>query len=63
MRKCESAVVLKTEEGFVRVSHDKNAGNYRMGIKTGEVFEWKFISEALYNLMVKELSAQKGKTS
>lgn len=61
MRRQPSVTVLHTDDGFVRITHDKNTGTYRMGFKSGDKFQWKFISETLFCLMAQELANQSGR--
>lgn len=53
--------ILQTENGVVRLLHDKITCSHSIGIRTVGDFEWKDISEELYNLLVKELANQEGK--
>lgn len=52
--------VLRTPEGIVRVLKDTVTGTYSIGLVTNEDYVWKYISEELYELLVKELSEQEG---
>ncbi|AJD93654.1 hypothetical protein JMA_43370 (plasmid) [Jeotgalibacillus malaysiensis] len=63
MKKQPGFVVLQAENGFVRITHDTNTGTFRMGFKSGDNIQWKFISESLYQQMAKELAHQPGKSS
>lgn len=60
MRKAESATVLQTDDGFVRVSHDKGTNTHRMGFKSEKGLQWKFISKELYEMMILELHQKAG---
>ena len=56
-----STTILQAKSGIVRLCHDKVCCSYSIGIRTDKDFEWKYISEELYSLLVKELKDQEGK--
>jgi len=47
--------ILQAEDGVVRLCHDAVTCSYTIGIRTNKDFQWKDISEELYELMIKEL--------
>ena len=52
--------LLKTDNGVVRAVEDNVTGSFSIGLRTDKGFEWKPISETLYNLLIEELSGQQG---
>jgi hypothetical protein len=52
--------ILKVENGVVRLLNDTVTNSYSIGLRIDKDFEWKHISKELHDLMVKELSEQKG---
>lgn len=53
--------ILKVENGIVRLCEDLLTESYSIGLRTDKGMEWKYISKELHDLLVKELSNQKGK--
>lgn len=52
--------VLKVKDGVVRLAEDTITNSYSIGLRTNKDMEWKYISKELHDLLVKELSEQKG---
>ncbi|QSF43358.1 hypothetical protein [Paenibacillus tianjinensis] len=55
-----TAKILKMKDCSVLVIHDEQENNYSVGLVSGSGFEYKHISEGLYNSLLKELSGQTG---
>lgn len=51
--------ILKTKDTIVRIVKIDNT--YSIGVNDGKDFQWKYISEELYNLLKKELAEQEGR--
>ncbi|WP_444559001.1 hypothetical protein ACT00Z_11230 [Bacillus stercoris] len=53
--------LLKTSDGVLRLAEDKLCGGFSLGIRTPEGADWRYISDELGQLLIKELSDyQKG---
>lgn len=52
--------ILQTNDGIVRLCNDTITNSYSIGLRIPKGVEWKYISEELYNLLVKELWNIKG---
>lgn len=46
--------------GVVRLCEDIGTNSYSIGLTTKGGFQWKYISEELHTLLVKELKERKG---
>ena len=52
--------ILKVSDGVVRLCYDTVTNSCSIGLRTTKDVEWKYISKELHDLLVKELSKQKG---
>ncbi|MER0467783.1 hypothetical protein ABR330_14135 [Bacillus cabrialesii subsp. cabrialesii] len=53
--------LLKTSDGVLRLAEDTLCGGFSLGIRTPEGTDWRYISDELGQLLIKELSNnQKG---
>ncbi|MEC1404225.1 hypothetical protein [Bacillus subtilis] len=48
--------LLKTSEGVLRLAEDTLCGGFSLGIRTPEGADWRYISDELGQLLIKELS-------
>lgn len=52
--------ILRVSDGVVRLCYDSLTDSCSIGLRTTKDVEWKYISKELHDLLVKELSKQKG---
>lgn len=52
--------ILRVSDGVVRLCYDTVTDSYSIGLRTTKDVEWKYISKDLYDLLVTELTKQKG---
>lgn len=57
----KGTTILRTQNGVVRVVEDTWTGTYSIGLRTDAGVEWKYISQELHDLLIKELKEQEGK--
>ena len=48
--------LLKTSDGVLRLAEDTLCGGFSLGIRTPEGADWRYISDELGQLLIKELS-------
>ncbi|WIT27506.1 hypothetical protein [Bacillus phage SPbetaL6] len=48
--------LLKTSDGVLRLAEDTLCGGFSLGIRTPEGADWRYISDELGQLIIKELS-------
>ncbi|WP_306373065.1 hypothetical protein [Bacillus subtilis] len=48
--------LLKTSDGVLRLAEDTLCGGFSLGIRTPEGADWRYISNELGQLLIKELS-------
>ncbi|UJE04051.1 hypothetical protein [Bacillus subtilis] len=48
--------LLKTSDGVLRLAEDTLCGGFSLGIRTREGADWRYISDELGQLLIKELS-------
>ncbi|MCG3227868.1 hypothetical protein HXV89_00075 [Bacillus subtilis] len=47
--------LLKTSDGVLRLAEDTLCGGFSLGIRTPEGADWRYISDELGQLLIKEL--------
>ncbi len=52
--------ILRVSDGVVRLCYDTVTDSCSIGLRTTKDVEWKYISKELHDLLVKELTKQKG---
>jgi hypothetical protein len=55
-----ATTLLSTQNGVVRLCNDTLTCSYTLGITTDKGYQFKYVSKELHDLLVKELSEQKG---
>ncbi|MCY8997882.1 hypothetical protein [Bacillus inaquosorum] len=48
--------LLKTSDGVLRLAEDTLCGGFSLGIRTPDGADWRYISDELGQLLIKELS-------